>query len=290
MWTRKELKQRGKAAFNFNYWKTVLVSLIVAVMLGGMSAGGAAAGGGTGAAPGLTMKYAGESGEEEIGEEIPDFEEDIPELAEGLGQGEEDIPELPEEFQQFAQEGPQIISVAVVLITMAVVFVVVAVIAFLISAFLLNPLEVGTKRFFVQNLHMPAEVKEIAFGYDHCYKNIVKTMFFRDLYTFLWSLLFIIPGIIKSYEYRMIPYLLSDHPEMTKEEAFARSKEMMRGQKWRAFVLDLSFILWELLSLLTLGILDIFYVGPYRHMTKAALYEALEYGNRQEESVVWTES
>ena len=92
------------------------------------------------------------------------------------------------------------------------------------------------------------------------------------------SLLCIIPGIVKGYEYRMIPYLLADHPEMTKDEAFAASKEMMMGQKWNAFVLDLSFIGWDILSSMTFGILDIFYVMPYKMSTNAALYEAIKYG------------
>ena len=77
----------------------------------------------------------------------------------------------------------------------------------------------------------------------------------------------------------MIPYIMAEHPEMTKEQAFALSKQMMSGQKWKTFVLDLSFIGWEILSVCTLGILSIFYVEPYRFMTNAALYERLAYGN-----------
>ena len=100
-------------------------------------------------------------------------------------------------------------------------------------------------------------------------------MFFRGLYTFLWSLLFIIPGIIKSYEYRMIPYLLAENPEMDMEEAFSLTRQMMTGDKANTFILDLSFIGWNLLSALTLGILSIFYVNPYQHLTNAQLYEVL---------------
>ena len=61
----------------------------------------------------------------------------------------------------------------------------------------------------------------------------------------------------------MIPYLLAEYPEMSMEEAFSRSREMMYGEKWNAFVLDLSFIPWFLLSGLTFGIVGIFYVNPY---------------------------
>ena len=146
-----------------------------------------------------------------------------------------------------------------------------------LQAFIFNPLDVGAKRFFFKNLNEKANVKEIAFAYDNNYMNVVKTLFFRDLYTFLWSLLFIIPGIVKSYEYRMMPYLLAENPAMPKEQAFAISKQMMDGQKWETFVLDLSFFGWQLLSAFTMGILSIFYVTPYINMTNAALYESLCY-------------
>ena len=142
----------------------------------------------------------------------------------------------------------------------------------------LNPLEVGTYRFFTRNLNQKAEVKEVAFGFDNNYRETVKTMFWRDIYTLLWGLLLIIPGIVKAYEYRMIPYLLADDPTMTKDRAFAESKRMMTGNKWRAFVLDLSFIGWYLLALPTLGLVTIFYASPYKKMTDAALYEKLRYG------------
>lgn len=73
----------------------------------------------------------------------------------------------------------------------------------------------------------------------------------------------------------MIPYLLADHPEMSKDEAFAASKAMMDGNKWDAFVLDLSFILWNLLNIFTIGLLGLFWVAPYTMLTDAALYDAL---------------
>jgi uncharacterized membrane protein len=62
---------------------------------------------------------------------------------------------------------------------------------------------------------------------------------------------------------------------MDKDEAFARSKEMMTGQKWNAFVLDLSFFGWHLLGIFTCGLLQIFYINPYQQLTNAELYEAL---------------
>jgi uncharacterized membrane protein len=139
------------------------------------------------------------------------------------------------------------------------------------------PLEVGTCRFFFKNQKADAKVAEVAFAYDNCWKNIAVTMFFRDLFTFLWTLLFIIPGIVKAYEYRMIPYILAENPDMKREDVFALSKKMMDGEKWHAFVLDLSFIGWHILGALTAGVLEVFYVVPYQSSTNATLYEALKF-------------
>ena len=97
----------------------------------------------------------------------------------------------------------------------------------------------------------------------------------KGLFQFLWSLLFVIPGIIKAYEYRMIPYILSENPEISRERVFEISKKMMMGNKWNTFVLDLSFLGWEILSGLTIGILGIFYVNPYVQSTNAELYAYL---------------
>ena len=169
-------------------------------------------------------------------------------------------------------------AIGIFLIVFIIVFVVLMAVVILLDVFIFNPLEVGCKKYYLRNLNEPAQVGNIGYAFDNNYKNITKTMFFRDLFTVLWTLLFIIPGIVKSYEYQMIPYLLADNPQMTKEQAFEESKRMMQGQKWKAFVLDLSFIGWNILSALTLGILGIFYVQPYMDATHAALYEALRYG------------
>ena len=85
-----------------------------------------------------------------------------------------------------------------------------------------------------------------------------------------------VPGIIKAYEYTMVPYILADNPAITRKEAFERSREMMKGNKWRTLVLDLSFILWDLLGAITGGIVTLFYVHPYRQLTRGALYEKLK--------------
>lgn len=151
------------------------------------------------------------------------------------------------------------------------------VIGFLLRIFIFNPIEVGADRFFIKNSSGKPTMGELLFAFGEGeYGKIGLTLFLRDLFGFLWTLLLIIPGIIKLYEYRMIPYILADDPTVSRQDAFRISKEMMDGQKLDVFVLDLSFLGWSILSICTLGLLDIFYVGPYKNATDAELFLKLK--------------
>lgn len=97
---------------------------------------------------------------------------------------------------------------------------------------------------------------------------------FRSSFVALWSLLLIVPGIIAELKYAMAEYIMADDPEVSPFEAISMSKEMMDGHKWRLFCLQLRFMLWDLLSLLTLGIATI-WVNPYREASYAAFYEEI---------------
>lgn len=105
----------------------------------------------------------------------------------------------------------------------------------------------------------------------------------RNLYTFLWGLLLLIPGIVKSYSYAMTPFILADHPEMTAKQAIEASKEMMDGYKGDLFVLELTFLGWDLLCILTLGIGSL-WLTPYKAAAEAAFYREL-LAQRRETSV-----
>ena len=146
----------------------------------------------------------------------------------------------------------------------------------LIQILVFSVLEMGACRFYVENHDYQAGISKILFGFQSGhYGNVVLVMFLRDLFIFLWTLLLIVPGIIKTYEYRMVPYILAEQPDISSTDAFAISKEMMRGQKLEAFGLDLSFIGWWLGSVITCGILGIFWVSPYQAATNAELYAVL---------------
>lgn len=107
------------------------------------------------------------------------------------------------------------------------------------------------------------------------YMRYVSVQFFRALFTVLWSMLLVIPGIIKHYEYYMVGYLVSEYPEKSRKEIFAMSKQMMDGNKFSTFILELSFFGWLLLGTLACGI-GILFVIPYMNATMAELYLQLK--------------
>ena len=152
----------------------------------------------------------------------------------------------------------------------------VGVITTLFQIFVGNVLRVGSARFFLESrsIGQAAPIETMLTGFRYEYSKVVLTLFLQQLFITLWSLLFVIPGIVKSYEYRMIPYLLAEDPEITREEAFARSRQLMEGHKMEAFVLDLSFIGWYLLGALCCGI-GLYFVTPYVEATYAEFYTAL---------------
>lgn len=153
-----------------------------------------------------------------------------------------------------------------------------------VNIFVKNPMEVGVRLFMKKGLDpdTPGMISDVTYSFDHEFKNTVKCMFLVQLAEFLWGLILIVPGVIKSYEYRLVPYLLSEYSGLTPIDAMKKSTEMMKGYKKEAFLLDLSFVPWHIAGILTLGVLEVFYVEPYRAMTNAAFYEKIK-ANKTEE-------
>lgn len=115
-----------------------------------------------------------------------------------------------------------------------------------------------------------SSVKELFTKFDYFGQGFLQ-MFLRNLFTFLWALLFVIPGIIKSLSYAMTPFIMAENPELTAKEAIKISQERMQGHKWELFCLEFSFIGWYLLCGLTLGI-GTFFLNPYVNAAYAAFY------------------
>jgi uncharacterized membrane protein len=112
-------------------------------------------------------------------------------------------------------------------------------------------------------------------GFTNYWRNVGGVLW-MELFVFLWSLLFIIPGIIKALAYFMTPYILADSKSVAPTEAIKLSMRMTKGHKGKIFVMGLSFIGWAILTGLTCGILGIFYTGPYMETSFAGLYDELK--------------
>ena len=245
MWHIHDVKKTARSKMSLTYWKSVLVALILAVVTGAVAES-------TGAVSGAWTQLSNSAG-----------------LSVQFYAGQ-----LPEGFDwsfRFPFFPLWILVFVVILIIIA------ASISIAVNLFLLNPIESGCQRFFIINHVETGKTKlgEIFHCFSNNYLNVVKTMFLRNLYTVLWTFLFIIPGIVKAYSYRLVPYILAEEPGMNSKEAFRLSRSMMNGNKWHAFLLDLSFIGWDILNLFTFGILGIFYVRPYRATANAEMYIAI---------------
>ncbi len=148
--------------------------------------------------------------------------------------------------------------------------------AFLYQIFINNLLLIGEKRFFME-IHSYREtmISKIFFLFKlRCLRRPAWVMFCRTLFQSLWDLT-IVGGIIKHYEYSMIPFILAENPQISRRDAFFLSRQLTAHNKWRLFLLDLSFAGWTVLSVLTLGLLEFLFVNPYIATCKAELYLSL---------------
>lgn len=284
MWTRKQIKEKAKKAFQLNYWKCVLCGLIFAIIVGGASGAGGAASGGSSTFSSLMYNNQHREETETVEEvEVEGIDENSDPVTVTVVTSDDNGNEIDVNETDVAF-GIAIFSI--VALTVFAIVLVASAVGIAIDVLLINPVEFGCRNFFRRNLDEPAKLSSLTFAFDKNYKNAVKTAFFKDLFIWLWSLLFVIPGIIKAYEYRLVPYIFAENPDMKYSDILAESSKLMKGNKWKTFVLDLSFIGWELLSLCTCGLLSVFYVDPYKLQTDAALYEAIKYGDKKEIATV----
>ena len=238
MWTRALLKDNAKTVLRRSYWRVFLACLIVSLLCGSIS---------------LNYNFGAENA----------------------------APGLPEGAARFAGNTGFPFSVLLqlllpVIIGVGVMALLLVLAAVLCWGILVTPvLQVGHARYLTANRSGDPGLSTLFSGFGGGrYWNTVGVMFWMNLRVFLWTLLLIVPGIVKSYQYRFIPFLLAENPDMTADRAFEISTMMTDGEKWNIFVLDLSFVGWNLLGLLLFGIGTLF-VDPYVKATEAELYAAL---------------
>ena len=151
----------------------------------------------------------------------------------------------------------------------------IGIVGVLVSIFLTNAATVGCTHYFIKNTDSKPSFADAFYGFKVKYFRNIGTLLLVNIKTVLWSLLFVIPGIIKTYEYAIIPYILADDPEISSKDAFKKARKMMIGNKWRLFKLNFSFIGWGALCFLTLGV-GTFFLMPYVNAAGAEFYTELK--------------
>ena len=290
MWKRKELKEKAKKVVKINYWTAIIVCFLLALFTGEFGTS-------------IILIWQGEDSidpnyvlkQENIIGDNKQAEERLNEVEEQ----EQKIEEKKSEFNNF-QLGiietikanvnnliksekyvfrfwDAIESFGIKETGLGIALIIIAIVAIIYIILIAEALRVAGRKYFLEARNTEnAKIGVMGEIFKKGnWKNVAITMLLKNIYNLLWYFT-IVGGFIKSYEYRMIPYVLADNPKIDRKEAFELSKKMMKGNKWKTFVLDLSFLLWNILSVFTFGILNILYVNPYRAATVTELYITLK--------------
>lgn len=188
-------------------------------------------------------------------------------LNENQASGSVEIPRAEELMEKLQQLAPVLIGVLVSAVTIGLI---VGIALFVIG----SAVNAGYCRFNLELIDGKDGSFTTLFSYFPHIGRAFVMEFLRNLFIFLWSLLFIIPGIIANYSYAMAPYIIAEDTEISPSDAIRKSKEMMAGNRWRLFCLEISFIGWEILAALTLGIGSL-WVNPYRAAARADFYREI---------------
>ena len=156
-----------------------------------------------------------------------------------------------------------------------ILIIVVAAGGMAIKIFISYPIQIGETRIYLESRnYKKTKVYRMLYPFRKGrYLNVVKSMLRMEIYQLLWNLT-IVGGIIKKYSYKMVMYIIAENPQISSKDAIIISREMMDGNKLRAFLLDLSFIGWNILQYITFGLAGI-YVSPYYTATEVELYAFL---------------
>lgn len=250
---RSELKDKAKEVLKNFYWFLFVVSLIIA-FTGGNSRG---------------VSY--NPVNININLPIPPVNYSIP----IGGGGNLMMPEIGRLFQR-DRLAEMVLAHALILFGIGIMTLVI-IASMVFSGLVGYPLRVGCRKIFINcaNAQTRPDFNDIIYAFRAGrYFNIVKAGFLTLMYILLWSLLLVIPGIVKAYAYRFVPYILAEDPNISAHEAITLSMEMTQGHKFDLFVLDLSFFGWYLLGALTFGLGNVF-INPYVDATIAQAYVVL---------------
>lgn len=257
MWTRSRIKAEAKQTLRrFGYWMPLLITFITGVLTGGLSTGSTAT---SSVTTEYTAEYSGELSPAGFAAFLQNFFDEF-------------FYEIRMFFADFFSNPLIAMTTAFVVVLSLIVSLI---FAFGWNAFVSGPIIVGKNRYFMEHRGFDSKFSRLFWAFrSGRYLNVVKIMFWREIKIFLWSLLFVVPGIIKAYEYSMVPYILAENPNISSERAFELSRKMTKGEKWKIFVLDLSFIGWRIVGFLCCCVGTVF-LEPYVEATYAELYQVM---------------
>lgn len=304
MFDRKSIKEYARFRLKSAHWLVVAVVLI-ASLLGGVAADVGTAtvnlniGGSTDFNTDLGDIFSPDEADPDVWDDAePEADPNVwedggiqadPDLWEG--DATDNLPQNWDEWKEWFRRPSLSIGRTgwVFVILFLVIFTIVMVIVCGITIFLGNIVTVGIRGWLLR--YWRGETPSILALFDsfRLYKPALKAMLWRDIVTFLWGLLFIIPGIIKSFAYSMVPYIIYENPNLSAGEALRLSHKLTKGAKGELFVLGLSFIGWNLLSAMTFGLLGVLFVNPYAGVTYAGVYEQLKWDALQNGRVEWAD-
>jgi uncharacterized membrane protein len=248
MWTRAELKERAQKVLAKYYWAAFVVTFVASIFGGSQICGN----------PSFTYQFNAQN------RWLPN---------DGYA-GDNYL-----SWSNFDVSGSGMVGALVSVVLGALAITSAVLIVFLFSyglrIFVGGPMETGVDRYFLEARQGRSDFANLLYSFkDGRYWSVLKATAWRELFTFLWTLLLIIPGVIKSYAYSMVPFLLADNPALDYRRAMKLSIAMTDGEKWNIFVLQLSFLGWILLGLLACCI-GVIFVVPYQSATLTELYVVL---------------
>ena len=252
---RQLIKENGKAAFKANYWKSVCISFILTFVTVGLGSIG-----------GSRINF----------DNSTDETENVHNAMNVFSASAASPQNASDEITEILNDPQSMALTAGILVFILIVILIACLVGFVLKVLVYNPIRVGCYSFFKNNYtSKEASLDDVLDGFEK-YDHTLLTMLLKDVFLFLWALLFIIPGIVKAYSYRMVPYLIKDNPDMSPKDIITQSRNMMDGHKWEVFVFDLSFIGWYILGAFTFGLLNIFWTNPYKENASAGIYLKLK--------------
>lgn len=272
---RKRIKEIAKAILKRSHWMVVLV-VFLTILLGGYVAGITNTTVDFNLTNSTDTSYSDDDGG--IYNPWEDYEDDVDPRAH---------PGTWDAFWADLTEGIAEEEVSLFLTFFFTILLIVIVVVLAWKIFMGNAMTVGGHGWLLRYWRGETPSVGDLFASFRIYKPAVWTMFLKDLYVTLWSLLFIIPGIVKGFAYSMVPYIIYENPNLTAGQAIKMSEKMTDGYKGDLFVFNLSYIGWRLLSGITLGLVGLLYVNPYQGVAHAGVYEDLKWKAIQSGRLTW---